>query len=66
MRTYEEICKDLKTAKPGKECRKLHKELHDYGDGAPVYLRYPNVPVVISLSSLLLVLLKLFLGGMLQ
>lgn len=40
-RTYEEICEDLKTAIPGKNARKLHKELKEYGEGLRFCDRYP-------------------------
>lgn len=43
MRTYEEICEDLKTAVPGPEARKLHKELKAYGDGLSLFDRYPFI-----------------------
>lgn len=43
MRTYEEICEDLKTAVPGPEARKLHKELKAYGDGLSLFDRYPCI-----------------------
>ena len=43
MRTYAEICEDLKTAVPGPEARKLHKELKVYGDGLSLFDRYPYI-----------------------
>ena len=58
MRTYEEICDDLRTAIPGEECRKLHKELKAYGDGLRFIDRYPYFwPCVsLGLSAIALVL----------
>lgn len=50
-RTYEEICEDLRTAKPGKQARELHKELKAYGDGLSLADRYPNIiwiPAIIA------------------
>lgn len=49
MRTYKEICGDLQNAKPGKEARKLHKELKAYGDGMVFTDRYPLFFPVISI-----------------
>lgn len=49
MRTYEEICDDLSRARPGKEARKLHKELRQYGDGVRLIDRYPlGYPVCVG------------------
>lgn len=50
MRTYEEICNDLRTAIPGEECRKLHKELKEYGDGLRFTDRYPYFWTCVSLG----------------
>lgn len=50
MRTYEEICDDLRTAIPGKECRELHKELKAYGDGLRFTDRYPYFWAYVSLG----------------
>lgn len=60
QRTYKEILNDLQTAKRGKECRKLHKELKrlDRKNGLPLSMRYPNFPLVISIIALALVVLK--------
>ena len=49
MRAYKEICRDLQNAKPGKEARKLHKELKAYGDGMAFTDRYPLFFPVISI-----------------
>lgn len=48
-RSYEEICKDLSTATPGKEARKLHKELKAYGDRLSLWQRYPVLVMCIPL-----------------
>lgn len=48
-RTYEEIMRDVSEATPGKECRKLHKELKEnYRDGLPLFMRYPDLPQIVS------------------
>ncbi len=58
MRTYKDILDDLRTAIPGKEYRKLHKELKAYGDGLRFTDRYPYfwLYVSIGLSAIALVL----------
>lgn len=50
----------------GKEARMLHRELKKYNSGLPMFRRYPNLPLWISIVSLLLVLLKPVLRGILQ
>lgn len=53
-RTYEEIMRDVSEATPGKECRKLHKELKEnYRDGLPLFMRYPNLPQIVSAAALI-------------
>lgn len=49
QRTYKEIMNDLQTAKYGKECRKLHKELKqiDRRNGLPLFMRYPKFPDIV-------------------
>lgn len=68
QRTYEEILNDLQTSKYGKECRKLHKELKKLNrkNGLPLSMRYPYLPLVISIIALALVVLKPILIDMLQ
>ena len=65
-RELHEIYKDLQTCKRGKEARRLHKELKEHGDGLPFTDRYPNFPLVFSIISLLLVLLRIFLPCILR
>lgn len=50
----------------GKEARMLHRELKKHHSGLPMFMRYPNLPLWISIASLLLVLLKPILLGILQ
>lgn len=49
-----------------KEARMLHRALKGYNSGLPLAMRYPNLPLWISIVSLLLVLLKPVLHGILQ
>ncbi len=49
-----------------KDWRQFHKYGKYFGYRMPLYLRYPNFPLVISIISLLLVLLKPILTGMHQ
>lgn len=60
--TLEELWDAAQSAKAGKECRQIHRELKrsNKHDGLPMYRRYPNLPLVISVVSLLLVLLQIF------
>lgn len=45
----------------GKEARMLHKELKKHDSGLFLSQRYPNLTLYVSITSLLLVLLKLIL-----
>lgn len=56
-RPIQEIYKDLANCKPGKEARKLHKELKQYGDGLLFLDRYPMLPMIISTAALILSIL---------
>lgn len=49
-RTYAELMEEFKTAVPGEQCRRLHKELKkNDGCGLPLFMRYPNFPIIISI-----------------
>lgn len=49
-RTYAELMEEFKTAVPGEQCRRLHKELKKVdGCGLPLFMRYPNFPIIISI-----------------
>ena len=50
----------------GKEARKLHKALKKHHGGLPLFARYPNLPLWISIATLLLVLAKPILAGILR
>lgn len=51
-RPITEIWKDIPKIKSGKEARKIHKELKQYGDGLFFLDRYPYFPLWISIISL--------------
>lgn len=45
---YRELLERMKTAKPGKECRDLHKKLRKYGRGMFFADRYPYFSILLS------------------
>lgn len=48
-----EIMEDFSKATYGKECRKIHRELRKYyNSGLPLFARYPNLPLYISVATL--------------
>ena len=52
-RTYSEIMDDVQKASYGKERRILHKELKEsYVEGLPLFMRYPDLPMIVSIISL--------------
>lgn len=60
-RDFEELLERLKNCDCRKEARAIHKELRKYGDGLPLYSRYPDLPiwgsgiaVVVSLAVLII------------
>lgn len=65
--TYRELmdeCQRLNLS--GKEARKIHRELKKYHNGLPMFMRYPNLPLWISIATMLLVLAKPILVGILR
>lgn len=62
--SYRELLERMKTAKPGRECRELHRKLRKYGRGLFFTDRYPNFSIWLSaiaaVISLLAFILKLF------
>lgn len=61
---YQELAiesnrKDLST----KEARMLHKALKQYNSGLPMFMRYPNLPLWISIATMLLVIAGAILRG---
>lgn len=61
MRTYEEICEDLRTAIPGEEARKLHKELKAYGEGLRFLDRYPYAICIPAIIAIIVTVLSIVL-----
>lgn len=57
--SYEEMLRAIPTVSYGKEARKLHRALRKYGDGLPLYGRYPNFPLYFSIFSLVFSLIVL-------
>lgn len=57
------LWKRLDNAKPGKEAREIHKQLKKYGDGVPLFYRYPWLPyvpaLVMSITSLIISIVQL-------
>lgn len=61
-RPYEDIMRDVSEATPGKKCRKLHKELKEnYKDGLPLFMRYPDLPQIVSVVALIVTIFALIL-----
>ena len=57
QRSYKEIMDDVQKANYGKEMRALHKELKQHEDrygGSPMFMRYPNLPYIVSAISLII------------
>lgn len=50
----------------GKDARMLHRELKKHGSGLPIFMRYPNLPLWISILTMLLVLAGAILRGIPQ
>ena len=57
--SYEEMLRVIPTVPYGKEARDLHRALRKYGDGLPLYGRYPNFPLYFSVFSLVVSLIAL-------
>lgn len=59
QRTYKEIMDDVQQASSGKEMRELHKELRQHKNhygGLPMFMRYPNLPYIVSAISMIIVI----------
>ena len=57
QRSYKEVMDDVQKANYGKEMRALHKELKQHEDrygGLPMFMRYPNLPYIVSATSLII------------
>lgn len=65
--SYEQLLIECGSKKlSGKEARAIHRELKKYGSGLPISRRYPNLPIWLSIASLLLVIIKAILHGIRQ
>lgn len=53
--TYKELLDALNLATSSKEVRRIHKELKKYGYGLPLFQRYPDLPLYVSMTSLIAV-----------
>lgn len=47
----------------GEEARMLHRELKKHRSGLPMFMRYPNLPLWISIATMLLVIAGVILRG---
>lgn len=64
---YEDLAKESnRKGLTAKEARVLHRELKKHGSGLPLFMRYPNLPIWVSIASLLLVSAKAILHGILR
>lgn len=52
METYKELLEQMKNARPGKECRVLHRKLRKYGTGLCFRDRYPNFDLAVAIIAL--------------
>lgn len=64
--TYRELLDEIDKVRYGKEARMLHRELRRHRSGLPLFMRYPNFPLWISIMSLLLVVIGAILRGIHQ
>lgn len=60
-RDFEELLDRLRFCSSAKEARAIHKELRKYGDGMPLYDRYPNLPIWVSSAALVLAVVCLLI-----
>lgn len=59
---HQELLKRIgEVSENPREARKLHKALKEYGDGLPMSIRYPWLPVYISLAALLIQIISTLL-----
>ena len=64
--TYRELLEETGRVQYGKQARLLHRELKKHHSGLPMFMRFPNLPLWLSIVVLLLVLLKPVLLGILR
>lgn len=61
---YVKLLVESFSVKPGKDARQLHKKLRQYGSGLPMSLRWPNLPMWISLAAAASAAAKVILDAM--
>lgn len=64
--TYRELLEETDRVQYGKQARMLHRELKKHHSGLPMFMRYPNLPLWFSITSLLLVAIGAILRGIPQ
>lgn len=64
--TYRQLLEESNKRLSGKDARRLHRELKKHNSGLPMFMRYPNLPLWISIIAMLLVILKQVLRGIRQ
>jgi hypothetical protein len=51
--TYAEVLEELRNCKTAEDARRVHKLLREHGgDGLPLSVRYPNMPLIVAWISL--------------
>ena len=59
-RSYKEVMEDFQNAQTPKEYRAVHKEMrHNHYGWVPIWYRYPNAPIYVSVAVLLIAITKL-------
>ena len=64
MDEHRKLLVESWTVKPGKDARKLHRELRKYKDGLPIWLRYPGIPYWIAATTTVIAAAKVILDAM--
>ena len=52
------------SVEPGKAARELHRKLRRYGDRLPLSMRYPNLPLWISIAAAVSAAARVILDAM--
>lgn len=61
---YVRLVMESLKVEPGKAARELHRKLRRYGDRLPLSMRYPNLPLWISLAAAASAAAKVILDAM--
>lgn len=61
---YTRLVMESLKVEPGKAARELHRKLRRYGDRLPLSMRYPNLPMWISLAAATSAAAKVILDAM--